>query len=172
MVALSAEVTAGVFFRTIGLSLSWYDEVASVMLAWLTFYGSALAALKRAHIGFPGLVNGMPPAWRLAFVLFTEVLVIGFFALLGWTGYSVLEVLATDNLVSLPWITVAWTQSVITGQRGADHHRRTDQSRRADGRRSGARARRLRRLHRSCRNDALRRSWPYSCCSPASSPWC
>ena len=24
-----------------------------------------------------------------------------------------LEVLATDNLVSLPWITVAWTQSAI-----------------------------------------------------------
>ena len=113
MVALSIEVTVGVFFRTIGLSLAWYDEVASVMLAWLTFYGSALAALKRAHIGFPGLVNGMPPAWQLGFVLFTEVLIIGFFALLGWTGYSVLEVLATDNLVSLPWITVAWTQSVI-----------------------------------------------------------
>jgi TRAP-type C4-dicarboxylate transport system permease small subunit len=113
MVALSAEVTIGVFFRTIGLSLAWYDEIASVMLAWLTFYGSALAALKRAHIGFPGLVNGMSHAWRFAFVLVTEVLVIGFFALLGWTGYSVLEVLATDNLVSLPWITVAWTQSVI-----------------------------------------------------------
>lgn len=113
MVALSVEVTVGVFFRTIGLSLAWYDEIASVMLAWLTFYGSALAALKRAHIGFPGLVNGMPPAWRLACVVLTEVLVIAFFALLGWTGYSVLEVLATDNLVSLPWITVAWTQSAI-----------------------------------------------------------
>jgi len=113
MIALSAEVTIGVFFRTIGFSLAWYDEIASVMLAWLTFYGSALASLKRAHIGFPGLVNGMPPAWRLAFVLVTEVLVIGFFALLGWTGYGVLEVLATDNLVSLPWITIAWTQSVI-----------------------------------------------------------
>jgi TRAP-type C4-dicarboxylate transport system permease small subunit len=113
MVALSAEVTIGVFFRTIGLSLAWYDEIASVMLAWLTFYGSALAALKRAHIGFPGLVNSMTPSWRLRFVLLTEVLVVGFFALLGWTGYSVLEVLATDNLVSLPWITIAWTQSVI-----------------------------------------------------------
>ncbi len=113
MVALSVEVSVGVFFRTIGLSLAWYDEVASVMLAWLTFYGSALAALKRAHIGFPGLVNSMPPAWRLGCVLLTEVLVIGFFALLGWTGYSVLEVLATDNLVSLPWVNIAWTQSVM-----------------------------------------------------------
>ena len=113
MVVLCVEVTVGVFFRTIGLSLAWYDEVASVMLAWLTFYGSALASLKRAHIGFPGLVNGMQPRWRLAFVLVTEVLVIGFFALLGWVGFSILEVLDTDHLVSLPWVTVAWTQSAI-----------------------------------------------------------
>lgn len=113
MVALSIEVSVGVFFRTIGLSLAWYDEVASVMLAWLTFYGSALAALKRAHIGFPGLVNGLPPAWRLAFLIVTEVLIIGFFALLGWVGFSILEVLETDHLVSLPWVTIAWTQSAI-----------------------------------------------------------
>ena len=113
MIALSAEVTAGVFFRTIGLSLAWYDEVASVMLAWLTFYGSALAALKRAHIGFPGLVNSLPPTWQFAFLIVTEVLIISFFALLGWVGFSILEVLDTDHLVSLPWVTIAWTQSVI-----------------------------------------------------------
>ena len=93
LVLLSVEVSAGVFFRTIGLSLSWYDEVASIMLAWLTFYGSALASLKRAHIGFPGLVRSLPPAWRTAFVVLAQVLVIGFFGLLGWMGYSVLEVL-------------------------------------------------------------------------------
>jgi TRAP-type C4-dicarboxylate transport system permease small subunit len=113
MVALSIEVTVGVLFRTIGLSLAWYDEVASVMLAWLTFYGSALAALKRAHIGFPGLVNSLQPEWRLAFLIVTEVLIVGFFALLGWVGFSILEVLETDHLVSLPWVTIAWTQSAI-----------------------------------------------------------
>jgi TRAP-type transport system small permease protein len=113
MVMLSIEVTAGVFFRTIGLSLAWYDEVASVMLAWLTFYGSALASLKRAHIGFPGLVRALPPGWQVAFVLLAQVLVIGFFALLGWMGYRILEILETDHLVSLPWVTIAWTQSVI-----------------------------------------------------------
>lgn len=113
MVALSVEVVVGVIFRTIGLSLAWYDEVASVMLAWLTFYGSALASFKRAHIGFPGLVNTMAPAWRVAFVLLSEILVIGFFALLGWVGFSVLKVLESDHLVSLPWVTIAWTQSVI-----------------------------------------------------------
>ena len=46
MVALAVEVTLGVVFRSIGSSLAWYDEVASVLLAWLTFYGSALASVK------------------------------------------------------------------------------------------------------------------------------
>ena len=57
MVILAAEVTLGVVFRGIGRSLSWYDEIASVLLAWLTFYGSALASVKRAHIGCPELVE-------------------------------------------------------------------------------------------------------------------
>jgi TRAP-type C4-dicarboxylate transport system permease small subunit len=45
--------------------------------------------------------------------ILSESLVIAFFLLVGWTGYSVLEVLATDNLVSLPSIRVAWVQSVV-----------------------------------------------------------
>lgn len=113
MAVLAAEVTLGVVFRTIGMSLSWYDEVASVLLAWLTFYGAALGALKRAHIGFPGLVSSMPPAWRFGFVVLAELLVFAFFILLGWVGYTVLEVLGSDGLVSLPWVSVAVTQSVI-----------------------------------------------------------
>lgn len=113
MVVLAVEVTLGVLFRTIGMSLAWYDEVASVLLAWLTFYGAALAALKRAHIGFPGLVNAMPPTWRVASVLVAELLVLAFFALLGWVGYRVLEILGNDRMVSLPWITVGVTQSVM-----------------------------------------------------------
>lgn len=113
MMVLFLEVTIGVLFRAVGHSLVWYDEIASVLLAWLTYYASALAAFKRAHIGFPGIVQGMEPRWRLPLVALGEVLVIGFFVLLAWIGYSVLDVLATDTLVSLPEISVAWTQSVI-----------------------------------------------------------
>lgn len=113
MVAIAVEVTIGITFRAFGKSLSWYDEVAVILLAWLTFYGSALAALKRAHIGFPGLVNSFAPPWRLVAVSFAKLVVLAFMALLGWIGFSVLEVLATDYLISLPAISVAWTQSVI-----------------------------------------------------------
>ena len=113
MAALAIEVSAGVVFRSAGHSLVWYDEVASILLAWLTFYGSALAAAKRAHIGCPEVVALMPPRPRVLARLLVEVLVIGFFALVGWTGYTVLGVLDTDHLVSLPAISVAWVQSVV-----------------------------------------------------------
>ncbi len=113
MAALAIEVTAGVVFRTIGMSLAWYDEVAAILLAWLTYYGSALAAVKRGHISCPELVAILPPALRLPLALLAEVLVFGFFILLAYTGWSILEVLATDHLVSLPEISVNYVQSVI-----------------------------------------------------------
>lgn len=113
MTILFVEVTVGVAFRAAGASLVWYDEVASILLAWLTYYAAALGALKRAHIGFPGLVQRLERRYRVLVVLLAEALVIGFFVLLAWVGYSVLEVLATDSLVSLPAVSVAWTQSVI-----------------------------------------------------------
>ena len=113
MAALAVEVTAGVSFRTFGASLVWYDEVAAILLAWLTFYGSALAAAKRAHIGCPEVVAMLPAGGRVAVRAFADLLVVGFFLLLGWTGFTILEVLATDSLVSLPDVRVAWVQSVI-----------------------------------------------------------
>jgi len=113
MVALAVEVTVGVVFRTIGESLVWYDEVASILLAWLTFYGSAYAAAKRGHISCPELVALMPPGPRLMVTIAVEALVIGFFALLGVIGWQVLDVLATDTLVSLPEVPVSLVQSVV-----------------------------------------------------------
>jgi TRAP-type C4-dicarboxylate transport system permease small subunit len=113
MVALAVVVTAGVAFRYVGYALVWYDEVASILLAWVTYSGAALGALKHAHIGVPELVAMMPPRARLPVAIFAEATVFGFFALLAWVGYAVLEILAGDKLVSLPAVSVAWAQSVI-----------------------------------------------------------
>jgi len=113
MIVLAVEVTLGVVFRAIGQSLIWYDEVASVLLAWLTFYGAALASVKRAHIGCPELLDAMPWRVRRAFNIVAEIIVIAFFVLLGWVGASVLPVLATDALVSIPEVPMSVVQSVI-----------------------------------------------------------
>ena len=113
MVILALEVTLGVVFRSLGNALTWYDEVASVLLAWLTFYGSALASVRRAHIGCPEIVDLMPWRWRRAFSIVAQLLVIGFFVLLGWVGATILPVLHGDALVSLPWVPISVVQSVI-----------------------------------------------------------
>ncbi|QPC42704.1 TRAP transporter small permease subunit [Kaustia mangrovi] len=113
MAALAILVVAAVISRKLGSSFTWYDEVASVMLAWITYYGAALAALKRAHLGFPNLVATLPPGLRLPLVLLAEGLVIFFFVMVTWSGYQVVEILRGDTLTSLPWVPVRFTQSVI-----------------------------------------------------------
>lgn len=113
MVILAVEVTLGIVFRATGHSLVWYDEIASVLLAWLTFYGSALASVRRAHISCPEVVDQLSPQLKRIVNIIAQLLVIGFFVLLGWTGASILPILATDAMVSLPAIPMSVVQSVI-----------------------------------------------------------
>jgi TRAP-type C4-dicarboxylate transport system permease small subunit len=113
MVILFLEVTAGVVFRMIGHALIWYDEIASVLLAWLTFYGAALASAKRAHIGCPELVDALPWGPRRALNIVAQLVVIAFFVTLGAVGAWITPILAGDNLVSLPWVPMSIVQSVI-----------------------------------------------------------
>lgn len=113
MAGLTIILVMGFVFRAIDLSLVWYDEIASIGLCWLTYYGSALAAARGAHIGFPGIVNALPPGLRLAATVLGEAVTIGFFVLLAITGFQVLDILKGDTLVSLPNVSLQVTQSVI-----------------------------------------------------------
>ncbi len=113
MAALAVVVVVGVGFRKAGASLVWYDEVASILLAWLTYYGAALAALHRAHIGLPTLVDRLEGRVRASVILAGEVCVLAFFVVLAAAGMRVLSVLGGTSLVSLPWVPAALAQSVI-----------------------------------------------------------
>lgn len=113
MVMLTVVVVTAVLYRLAGNSFSWYDEVAAIQLSWITYYGAALAALKRRHIGFDSVLLSLSLPLRKLGVIVAEVIVIGFFLLMAWAGMLVLEVLAGDSLVSLTWVPVQFTQSVI-----------------------------------------------------------
>ncbi|MDH3284925.1 MAG: TRAP transporter small permease subunit [Acidobacteriota bacterium] len=113
MAALAIVVLVGVGFRKAGAALVWYDEVASILLAWLTYYGASLAALKRAHIGFPKLVDDARPRVRIALNVFREIVVVGFFVLVAWAGWRVMQILDGVYLASLPSVPTRLTQSVI-----------------------------------------------------------
>lgn len=113
MAALAILVVVAVLFRKIGGALVWYDEVASILLAWITYYGAAYAALKRGHIGFGTVVQRFPTSVRRVTNVVSEVVVIGFFALAAYAGWRVVQVLSGTTMVSLPWMPMTVTQSVI-----------------------------------------------------------
>ena len=111
--SLALLVVVGVLSRKAGHSLVWYDEVAAILLAWLTYYGAALAALYRAHLGVPNLVQRASRRMRLALTLLREAAIIGFFGLAAWMGLELLAVLGGVFLVSLPWLPAAVVYSAI-----------------------------------------------------------
>ena len=113
LLALAALVIAAVGFRKAGASIIWYDEVASVLLAWLTFLGAGLAVLRHAHLGFPGLVFHLPLALRLPFFALAKAVVLGFWAIVLFAGAKALGLMFGDALVTVPWLPVQVVQSVV-----------------------------------------------------------
>lgn len=113
LVGLAVIVVLAVIFRFLGQSLVWYDEVASVLLAWLTYYGSALAVCNRSHMGFPGFFLALPKYLRMVAFIVGEIVIIGFFAVIGYAGWFILGVFGDETLVSLTWVSLSFTQSVI-----------------------------------------------------------
>ena len=113
MVILTAIVVVAVIYRLLGSSLAWYDEIAAILLAWITYYGSALAALRRRHIGFDTVLLAIPMPARIWAVALAEATTAGFFILLAWAGFTVMSILGGMSLVSVTWVPVSFTQSVI-----------------------------------------------------------
>ena len=113
MIALALVVLAGVTFRFSGHALAWYDEVASVQLAWLTYYGSAYAALKGSHIGVPSILRAFPLYLRKVFFVLSKVIICGFLILLAYYGFLVLTLIKGETLVTLEWVPQTFVKSVI-----------------------------------------------------------
>lgn len=114
LVALALVVVSAVVARYVfNSSFHWYDEVASVMLAWVTYFGAALAALRRAHLGFSGLALSLGRGGRAVLFLLSESVVYLVLVSMAWAGFYVLRIMAGDGLISLPWISLQVTQSVV-----------------------------------------------------------
>ena len=113
MIALAVTVVVGVIYRWSGNALIWYDEVASVQLAWLTYYGSAYAALKGAHIGVPSILKSFPIPLRKVFFVVSKIIIYSFFALMTYYGLIVMKLIHGETLTTLEWVPQSLVQSVI-----------------------------------------------------------
>jgi TRAP-type C4-dicarboxylate transport system permease small subunit len=113
MIALATVVILGVSFRWAGHALTWYDEVASMQLAWLTYYGSAYAALKGGHISVPSILRSFPLYIRKPLFFLSKLFVYSFFALLTFYGFKVMTLVQGETLTTLDWFPQPLAQSVI-----------------------------------------------------------
>jgi TRAP-type C4-dicarboxylate transport system permease small subunit len=114
LAALTVLVCAGVFFRyALNSSLVWYDEFASYLLVWLTFYGSVVAQYHGRHINFDLLVNKLAAPARRVVDIIGELAVLGFQFVLLWYGWILTERMGDETAISLPWVKVTWINSVL-----------------------------------------------------------
>lgn len=118
LAAMLVVVCLGVFFRyVLNASLAWYDEFASYLLVWLTFFGTVVAAYHRRHIGFELLVDKLGPRTRRVVDFLGETAVLGFQFVLFYYGWILTQRMGDETAISLPWVKVVWVISVmpITG---------------------------------------------------------
>jgi TRAP-type transport system small permease protein len=114
LVLMVLVVSLGIFFRYVmNASLSWYDEFASYLLVWLTFYGAVVASYRRRHIGFEIVVDRLLPNTKRIVELAAESCVLGFQIVLFYYGWLLLQKMGDETSVSLVWVKMAWVYSVL-----------------------------------------------------------
>lgn len=114
LIAMVVVVTLGVFYRyVLNASLIWYDEFASYLLVWLTFYGAVVAAYHRKHIAFETLVEGFQPAVRRWVAVGAEACVLVFQGILCYYGWVLMVAVRVETAVSLEWVRMSWVYSVF-----------------------------------------------------------
>lgn len=113
IVVLACIVLLGVAFRYSGNSLIWYDEVAAVLLAWITFTGAALAGLRNAHLGFNGLLFGMPMTARMVCFWLVDAIFVATFAVTAWAGWAILDIFGNETMTTLRFVPRSFVQSIL-----------------------------------------------------------
>lgn len=114
LVLMVVLVALGVFFRyVLESSLAWYDEFASYLLVWLTFYGAVTASYRNRHIAFEMVVNRLMPQTRRRVNIVAELFVLTFQLVLFYYGWLLMQRMGDETAVSLPWVKMGWIYSVL-----------------------------------------------------------
>lgn len=113
LVALAVIVLYAVGARAAGASPAWYDEVAAILLAWLSLVGAALATLRNAHLNFENLLVGSRPALRIVLFVLVELAFFAVFALVAWYGWRLLEIFGGETLTSLRFVPRALVHAIV-----------------------------------------------------------
>ena len=86
-IAMAVIVAAQVFFRyVLNHSLFWSEELARLLLVWLTFLGATVAYYHGAHPGVDGVFRRLPLWAQKVAALMTHCASLGLFAVMIISG--------------------------------------------------------------------------------------
>ena len=114
LVLMVVLVCLGVFFRyVLDSSLAWYDEFASYLLVWLTFYGAVTTSYQNRHIQFGTVVERLTPNTRKKFTIVAELFVFAFQFVLLYYGWLLTQKMGDESAVSVVWVKMGWIYSAL-----------------------------------------------------------
>lgn len=118
LAAMAIIVFTQVVFRyALNAPLSWPEEVARLMIVWLTFVGGYMALREKKHIGFNLLIKKLPLKTRQYVVVAGKVLIILFLLVMIKEGVAFAQKFANVPMpyTQFPIGKVAYTVFPISG---------------------------------------------------------
>jgi len=94
LIVMVATVAANVFGRfLLGISIQWGEEVAKILLTYLTFFGAAYAMKDNSHYSFDFIVQKLPQSIKPFFqVLRWVIIILISLLLLFWSAEVTLRI--------------------------------------------------------------------------------
>ncbi len=94
---------------------SWTEELARMLLIWVTLIGSSLAFAGHSHLGVDILARSLDPAARRLLAVLSQLMVL-FFAvvILGQGGWAIVkDTYASGQVLAAMGISRAWVYVVV-----------------------------------------------------------
>ncbi|REG85637.1 TRAP transporter small permease [Marinomonas pollencensis] len=82
-------------------SSTWTEEVARLLLVWLTFLAAAAATRDESHLAVDILINRLPNTLKHAFRCVVNLLIASVGVVLCWKGVIIVELAMPDHSTSL-----------------------------------------------------------------------
>lgn len=81
---------------------SWTGELATYLLIWITFLGSALAVVEGGHMNFDLILESLPPTAHKIVKLLGNITLLYFAGVLTYYGAVVALSTVTDHALTMP----------------------------------------------------------------------
>lgn len=89
------------------LGLTWSDELARLLFAWLVLVGFALAVRHRANVGVDWFIAGLPAQKQRVMKVLQDLIILGFSVVFTWQAWVTVGFSLMQRLPALD-ITIAW----------------------------------------------------------------